>query len=148
MTRPALIKILFGCLVVVCMLISGYYWLQNNWNSHYIAAKCEQRVKAECTPVILQSWATNLLGHAQDFTNSESSGIPIPRELQNIWKYQPSVFIREARGTSEAYVYLFWGSGVLGHWGLSIGSPTFAPADWDRQGVQWQPGVYFWRDCH
>ena len=147
MTRPAIIKPLVGCLVTICALFAGFYWLQNNFNSDYIAAKCEQRVKAECSPVLLQSWATNLLAHAQDFTNSQSSAIPIPRELQGIWKHRPSVYIREARGASDAYVYLYWGSGVLGHWGLSVGSPTFVSAQWDQQGAQWKPGIYFWRDC-
>ncbi len=145
MTRPAVIKILAGGLVVACVILGGFYWLQNNWNSNYIAAKCEQRIKTQCGPAVLQSWATNLVAHAQDFTNTLSSSIPIPQGLQGIWKHRPAVFIREAQGEAEAYVYLFWGSGVLGHWGLSVGSPTFV---WDRQGVQWQPGIYFWRDCH
>ena len=147
MRRPAIIKILVGCLVTVFVSVGGYYCLQNNFDSHYIASKCEQRVKAECSPVLLQSWATNLLARTREFTNSSSSEIPIPRELHDIWKHRPSVFIREARAESESYVYLVWGSGVLGHWGLSIGSPRFVPAEWDQQGVQWQPGIYFWRDC-
>jgi hypothetical protein len=145
MARSVVTKILVGCFLVISLILGGYYWVQNHWNSNYIAAKCEQRVKARCSPVLLQSWAANLIAHAQEFTNSP---IPVPRQLEGIWEHRPSVYIREARADSEAYVYVFWGSGGLGHWGMSVGSAKFVPASWDTQGVEWQPGIYFWRDCH
>src|ERR1041385_4014380 len=141
MRRSVLIKFLAGCCVICGILLGGFYWLQNNCNSNYIAAKCEQKIKSRCNPLALQSWATNLVANSARFTNALSSSIPVSEELKQIWKHRPSVFIREPRNDSEGYVYLAWGSGVLGHWGLSIGSPTFVPAQWDRQGVQWQPGI-------
>ena len=163
MRQSHLLKI-FGVGVIAALIIGGgAYWWRSMTDYNYIADRCERKIERRCDPRVLQSWATNLimrvsLGETNsrvdlvgkavsvDLPNGNSMRVTLPQGLDGIWRHRPAVVLREARGGEEAYVLLLWGGGMLGHWGMSIGSPSFVPAQWDRQGRQWKPGIYFWRE--
>jgi len=152
----------FRVVSTICILAALGFWFYTEADSNYQAAQCERRVERRFKPQALQSWATNLMALPNGFSNGpvciyrhsdRETNAPIytnlPPGLYGIWNHQnrPYVSIREARAGKEGYVYLFWGSGILGHWGMSIGSPTFVPARTSDKMRLWEPGVYFWRDC-
>lgn len=149
MRHPTAFKAITAVICVVCLGYAAYWWFQNELNSEHIAEQCEHRIEQMVDPYALQSWATNLL-HTQPLGGTNFSGtFPAPASLQQIWKHRgPSVYIREASEGEEQYVYIFLGSGVLGHWGVSVGSPSFVPARPSYGSRMWKPGIYFWRDCH
>jgi hypothetical protein len=155
--------VLFRIFAILCILSSIAFWFKTEADSNYIAGHCERTVERKCDPLALQVWAVKLMAVPNGFSNGPveidrqpyvKTNAPIftdlPAGLYGVWKHQysPYVSIREARDGAEGYVYLFWGSGVLGHWGMSIGSPTFVPVPSGDKMRLWKPGVYFWRDCH
>jgi hypothetical protein len=115
-----------------------------NFSSDYQATSCETAIQQTCNARELQSWATNLLTHEIDYTNAYPTAHP---SLTGIWKHRPSVQVRGTNwgNSGPGYVYISWGSGMLGGWGMAIGDQDLpAPAG---IGVvrQWQPGIHFWR---
>ena len=155
--------VLFKIFTILCILASMAFWFKTEADSNYIAAHCERTVERKCDPLALQAWALKLMAVPNGFSNGPvqiekqpyvETNAPIfaalPPGLYGVWKHQysPHVLIRDARDGEEGYIYLFWGSGMLGHWGMSIGSPTFVPAPSVDKMRLWKPGVYFWRDCH
>lgn len=112
------------------------------------AAKCERRVEAAVDAVALQAWATNLLDRYSLAKTNYGGPFPVYAPLKNIWDdAPPSVTIQGGGDQGEEFVYVFWGA-AAGHWGLSIGKPSFVPSSRERGGRMWKPGVYFWRDFH
>ena len=138
--------------VLTVVLVCGYaavHWFKSHLDSGHIADQCERRVEQTIDPGALQLWATNLLQQYPPGRTNYVGPFILPAGLSNVWAQgQPSVYLREANNGEQQYVYVFWGSGVLGHWGLSIGSPTFVPANPGNGSRLWKPGVYFWRDPH
>ena len=154
---------LFRVFAVLCILASIAFWFKTEADSNYIATHCERTVERKCDPLALQEWAVKLMAAPNGFSNGPvrihqepyvETNAPIyaalPPGLYGVWKHQysPHVSTVVPTGGGEPSVYLFWGSGVLGHWGMSIGSPTFVPAQSGDKMRLWKPGVYFWRDCH
>ena len=139
------------------------FWFKTEADSNYIAEHCERTVERKCDPAELQAWAVKLMSlpvgasngpievHRQVYVEPNSrTYVDVPHGLYGVWKHQysPHVSIRDATEREEGYIYLGWGSGVLGHWGLAIGSSTFVPAPSGDKMRLWKPGVYFWRDLH
>jgi hypothetical protein len=154
-------KIVFVALLVIAG--GRYYFLQweKGWDVNYDADKCEQSIKQNGDPFQLQAWATNLIAqpdgssngpvwvanHDHDtFTKLPSClyGLGISGDKQSV----PSLAVMGGTDGEDPYVKLFWGGGMLGHWGMVIGSPTFVPVFFPKTAVvkQWKPGIYFWRE--
>jgi hypothetical protein len=157
--RMALFRVFATVCILGTLVLSVGYWFRTEASSVYNAQQCETRIEQRCDPLVLQAWATNLLTAPNGYSNgpvqiwrdtSDPIFVELPPGLHDVWKKGriPSVSIRDARNEEEAYIYLFWGSGMLGHWGMSIGSPTFVPGPSGDKMRMWKPGVYFWRDCH
>jgi hypothetical protein len=154
---------LFRAFAVVCILATIGFWFKTEADSNYIATYCERAIERNCDPLALQAWAVKVATLPNGFSDGPvrihqqpyvETNAPIfaalPHGLYGVWKHQysPHVSVVEPTGGGERFVYLFWGSGVLGHWGMTIGSPAFvAPPSGDKMRL-WKPGVYFWRDCH
>ncbi len=134
------------------LVVCGYAvvrWFRNHLDSGHIADQCEQRIERTIDPATLQSWATNLLQQYPPGRTNYTGPFVLPVGLGDVWEQgKPSVYLREATNGEEEYVYVFWGSGVLGHWGLSVGSTTFVPMNPKSGTRMWKPGIYYWRDPH
>jgi hypothetical protein len=114
------------------------------WNSEYQATSCQRAVEKSCAPEELRSWATNLLNREFEYASKGPAAHP---SLVAIWKHRPSVQIRGTNwgNTGPGYVYVGWGSGVLGGWGMAIGAPDLPPPPELNSAEEWRPGLYFWR---
>ena len=139
-------KFLKICLLAVTVMSLGAYLIRcnHNWSSDYQATSCEAAIQKTCDPQELRSWATNLLAHEIDYVSNYPSAHP---KLIGIWKHRPSVQIRGTNwgNTDPGYVYVSWGSGVLGGWGMAIGAPDLPAPPGIGSVNRWQPGAYFWR---
>jgi hypothetical protein len=114
------------------------------FSSEYQATSCERAVEKSCAPEELRSWATNLLSREGDYASNRPPAHP---SLVGIWKHRPSVQIRGTNwgNKGQGYVYVSWGSGVLGGWGMAIGAPDLPPPPGLNAAKEWRPGLYFWR---
>jgi hypothetical protein len=143
------LTILVTLTVVVVCGYAALQWFRSHLDSGSIADQCERRIEKTIDPTMLQSWATHLLQQYPPGRTNFAGPFALPTGLANVWEQgKPSVYLREATNGEEEYVYVFWGSGVLGHWGLSVGSPTFVPKNPKSGTRMWKPGIYFWRDPH
>ena len=111
------------------------------WDIDYQAGRCERKIERSCDPEVLRLWATNLIA---TWDENSTNRAPCPPGLEKVHRYHPAVYVRTTRETEVPHVYLFWGGGALGHWGMYIGPPTFVPPGADKM-RQWRPGMYFWR---
>jgi hypothetical protein len=118
-----------------------------NLSSEYQAASCEEAVEKLCTPEQLRAWATNLLNRESEYASNRPPAHPC---LVGIWKHRPSVEIRGTNWGNQGpgYVFVGWGSGVLGGWGMAIGAPDLPPPPELSSTKEWRPGLYFWRRLH
>ena len=149
MKQIRIIVVLATLIVIVVCGYAAVHWFKSHLDSGHIADQCERRVEQTIDPANLQSWATNLLQQYPPGHTNYAGPFALLAGLTNVWaQRQPSVYLREANNGEEQYVYVFWGSGGLGHWGLSIGSPKFVPTNPRNGSREWKPGIYFWRDPH
>jgi hypothetical protein len=136
------ISSLVGILVIVAFV---YYCTV--YDAPYIAKKCEKHIMDTVNPDELQQWALTLLKDHPPGTTNVHGPFDAPLYLTKIWEgHRPSVYTREGSANEEPYVYVFWGGGEIGHWGLSIGSPNFIPSDPAHGGERWKSGIYMWED--
>jgi hypothetical protein len=123
----------------VALGIAFYVWFQHHWSSKYQAERCESKIERSCDPAVLRVWATNLLAHASDYSSNKP---PVHPSLVTVWHRAPYFLVRDREG----YVLVAWGSGVLGGWGMAIGSPELkCPLGLGDSVREWKPGIYFWR---
>src|SRR5690349_10330568 len=102
---------------VIFSFLALIYWLKANLDSHYIAHRCERRIERGLDPDVLRVWATNLLASYPPDRTNYSGPFQLPVGLDRIWsRGHPQVLLRARRNNEEQHVYVFWGSGVLGHW--------------------------------
>lgn len=129
--------------VGVGLVLGGCHWWRTHADSRYIASRCERRIRKSADPAELQIWAADLLLRYPPASTNYVGPFTLPRGLDDVWSHRPFVALLESSPTHEAHVRVLWGSGVLGHWGLWLGSTSMvAVGNCDI----WQPGVYFWRD--
>jgi hypothetical protein len=113
-----------------------------------MASDCERRVETRVDPVALQAWATNLLDQYSITKTNYGGPFPLYPPLKKIWdQAPPTVGILGGDTQGGEFVCVIWGS-AAGHWGLSIGKPSFVPSIPQRAGRMWKTGIYFWRDFH
>lgn len=139
---------LAGIGFIATCFCAAVLWFNNTMNPQYIAATCERRTESGVDPEVVRAWATNLLKqYAVGSTNYMGPFDP-PVNLCGIWKRsRPSAFIRGGYDYEEPYMFVVWGA-AAGHWGLSVGSPTFVPPDASQGDRLWRRGIYFWRQPH
>jgi hypothetical protein len=152
---------LLRLLAFIFVLAAFVFWLRTEWDTNYIADHCEYRIERNCDPLVLQAWAAKLITAPNGFSNGpvrtyrhpyiETNGpifVDLPRGLYGVWRPEnvPYLAIIGAQGGKEGFVDVVWGSGILGHWGLSIGSTTYVPAPVHKKMRLWKPGIYFFRD--
>lgn len=115
-------------------------------DSEYQANECEEKVQQAFQPEALREWAAELLANDEQY--QDRTKVPIPSGLRQIWKRPPSVEIRGKiwGNKGPAYVWVRWGSGVLGRWGMAIGPADLAPPPEITNARKWQDGIYFWRE--
>jgi hypothetical protein len=119
---------------------------RRSWSSEYQAQHCENAVEQSCDPEALRQWAIRLLEMETTFQDSHPVHIPC---LEKAWKRSPRIEIRGPRwgNSGPGYVWVGWGSGVLGGWGLAIGAEDLPPPPETRGSIRkWQNGIYFWRE--
>jgi hypothetical protein len=126
----------------------GYLWLISKMNPRYVASGCESRIRRSVDPESLRAWATNLLARYPIGRTNYMGPFDPPPSLDHIWERgRPSVYIRGGYHDEEAFVFISWGA-AAGHWGLSVGSPTFTPLDTSNGDKAWKAGIYFWHQFH
>jgi hypothetical protein len=106
----------------------------------------ESQIRHNQNPSELQSWATTLLqsyGHSNIqqstiimVTNKPPGGIPNASTGPRV-----ALISGEWSGENEDYVSLGWGSGVVGGFGVYVGSTNFVCHSKDM----WKAGIYFVR---
>jgi|SRR5208337_3539402 len=133
-------------LTAICsagFLVSGC-----GYSPSWVAGQCERRVEASVDSHALQDWATNLLNQYSITKTNYGGPFPLYPPLKNIWdQAPPTVGLLGGDTQGEEFVCVIWGA-AAGHWGLSIGRPSFVPSIPERGGRMWKPGIYFWRDFH
>ena len=128
-----------GCIIASCM---------QYMDPAKEAEDCQSRIEKEVDPGPLQNWATNLLATYSLARTNYNGPFPLPSILKRrCGGTLPSISTQGADGREEAFVYVVWGAAV-GHWGISVGSPTFTPAMPEHGDRPWKPGIYFWKDLH
>jgi hypothetical protein len=129
--------------VGVMLVLGGCQWWRTHADSSYIANRCQRRIRNSADPAELQAWAEDLLRRYPPDTTNYSGPLAPPHGLEDVWSHPPSVVLIASSPAHEAHVRLLWGSGVLGHWGLWLGSTNLVAAG---NCERWQSGVYFWKD--
>jgi hypothetical protein len=140
------VKWLVASVVAIAIGAASVHWFNENLNAQRMASKSQERVEATADPVVLQSWAMDLL--------TRGSNTPLNRRLPNLGSAWPreEPQVGACRNGDNSYVLVSWGAGTLRsdcRWGLAIGSPTFVLPQypgWESR--KWKPGVYFWQDLH
>ncbi len=140
------VKWLLGSLFVLALSAASVHWFNENLNAQHMANSCQERVEASVDPVMLQSWALNLL--------KDGSNTPLNRRLPSLdsaWpREKPQVGVRLQGATN--YVLVSWGAETLRddcRWGLAIGSPTFVIPQYSGwKSRAWKPGIFFWQYLH
>ncbi len=128
----------------VCLLA---YWFNSTNNPRYIARKCERRVRASVDPMVLQSWATNLLASYPIGRTNYTGPFQAPAYLRGVWaKKVPGVYIQGGYFDEQAHHRVFWGAGGMGQWGLLVGAADFVPTSQEHGEREWRPGIYFFQD--
>jgi hypothetical protein len=146
-TRYSLLR-LSAFILVLAGGYAAFHWYISHASSSYNADLCVRRIEQTIDPLALQSWAGDLLRQNVPGDIKFENRAGLLAKLDAVWdKSHPSVYLREGNIGEENYIFVFWGSGVMGHWGLYVGSPTFVPNDMDKC-RQWKPGIYFWQDLH
>jgi hypothetical protein len=134
--------------ILALLAAGGVWWFNNNLNPKFIARKCERRVETSVNPDALRSWSTNLLANHKVGQTNFMGPFDAPASLVSIWGASPpSVYIRGGYGGEEPFVFISWGA-AAGHWGLSVGSPSFVPSSPTTGSRRWKPGIYFWEQYH
>jgi hypothetical protein len=135
----------FICMATLTLVVVFAVKLDRNWSSNYQARSCESAIETRCNAEELRNWALGLLENEHAFATNRPTA---HSSLQGIWKHKPSVEVRGAvwGNKGPGYVFIGWGSGVLGGWGLAIGSADLPPPRDIGDSVRpWKPGIYFWR---
>jgi hypothetical protein len=141
------VRVLAIAVTVAVGACVAFRWFNNTNNPRLIAGKCETRIKQSVDPGALQEWATKLLAQYPVGRTNNAGPFDAPSYLIGIWpKGPPDVYLKGGYRGEEPYVYVFWGGGAIGHWGLSVGSRTFVPMNSGYSVRQWKPGVYFFED--
>ena len=146
-------------LLAVAAAFSAYEWLRASADPYWNAQQSRRRIEKRLDPSLLQSWATNLLNQYSAQTNFGPVfyvQAPVPTGSEQIWMHRsPQVILRDGESDGERYVCLCWGSGMLGRWGLALGSPRFVLKVGMESGDPpdlaprlWKPGIYFFQHYH
>ena len=140
--------IILACFIAILCGFLGIEWVNSTQNVAHIAAKCQRRVEETVDPAALQAWAADLLDrYAAGKTNYGGPFPPFP-PLAHVWERDaPSTFILGGDSGEESFVCVSWGA-AAGHWGLSVGKPTFVPSIPAHGSKMWKPGIYFWQQLH
>ena len=131
----------------VAMVILVGCW--PTWQLYRSFDRIEEKLKARITPEEIRRWGTNVLEENRSgFASYEELPTNMPDSLLRVFKHPPYVVINESPTNENGQVKhrwltVWWGSGLLGHCGLEIGSTNFLGA---RVGDEWAGGVYFWKD--
>ena len=147
-TWAGIIWVLVLAVLVLCGA-GGFYFLKSTLDSQFVSRRCEKTIEQTVDPETLRSWATNLLvEYPPNVTNIDLDS-EVPESLKRIWtRGTPHVSLKPAGASEAEHVDIVWGSGVLGHWGLLIGSPNFVAIDPRMKKRLWKAGIYFFEDLH
>jgi hypothetical protein len=141
------VKTIVALLIGACAY-GAVQWFNNTLNVRYIATKCERRIEKTADPLALQAWATNLLDHYSISKTNYGGPFPPFPALANVWERDgPITFILGGDGQEESFVCISWGA-AAGHWGVSVGQPSFVPLIPEHGSRMWKPGIYFWQQLH
>ena len=148
MRIPGISRWIVVVALVVALATGCVLWLDRSFNPQSVAMRCERKIQEKVDPIALQSWATNLLQQYAPERTNYAGPFVAPVSLQSIWhRSGPSVYIRGGYHDEAPYVFISWGA-AGGHWGLSVGSPTFVPANPSDGTRKWREGIYFWEQLH
>lgn len=120
------------------------------WQLYHSFDRIEGKLKTRITPEEIRSWGTNVLEEKRPgFSSYEELRTNLPASLRGVFKHPPRVVINESPTNENGQVEhrwltVWWGSGLLGHCGLEIGSTNFLGSS--KGGDEWAQGVYFWKD--
>ena len=129
--------------VIVCfvLLVPGQFlWFR------FMTHRWESQIRHNQNPAELQTWAVQILevyGHSNIeaatiimLTNKPPAGIPTTSDRPRV-----AIVSGAWSGQNEDYVSFGWGSGVVGGFGVYVGSTNFVC----RSAEMWKPGIYFVR---
>jgi hypothetical protein len=145
-------------LVIGVLICSAWIWARRESNPSLNAERSRIRIEKTIDARELQLWATNLLkrySSVPEFGGFFPVTTQIPEGLDKIWKKrQPEIILRDGLKGADRYVCIAWGSGMLGRWGLAVGSTNFVllpgmEADpSEKPPSAWKPGIYFFQHYH
>ena len=148
MNEPNLLRSLAGLTVrntlIALALIAGLYagFLWHN-KPEVATARFAKQVKRNISATALRTWATNYLAAA---SANSTNNLSLPDSVIRISSEQQP---RPELGHSVSgvlFLQLVFGRGFE-HWGLAVGSSDFVLYEGaERYVLEWEPGIYFWRD--
>jgi len=100
-------------------------------------------MKERTDPAELQQWAMGILRDATVSTNLSYE--QVPKRLQGLLPGTMRCSVLVGPTPTNSYVAVYWGSGMVGPWGVAIGAPTFAPTQLELHAayqIKWQDGIY------
>lgn len=132
-------------IVGVCFLALIWYWRTHLTYAGEVS-RFEAKIRREVNPTNLQAWAEGLL-HRYSASNvaDVTYRVPVlPDYIERLSTRHHSGVVVPRPSGQDAFVRIIWGGGMLGLWGLHIGSTNFV--DPYTESEVWRPGIYFWRD--
>ena len=134
-------KIIVTSLTVAGILVFlGFYYRPD-----FQRARFQKRLRERVSPSELQAWATNLFHLAYETQFDHATTTNLHPALRGLFVHDPYVAVYRADPPDSPHVSVFYGGGMIGHWGIEIGlsnRPTPASCE-SRRYTEWAPGVCF-----
>jgi hypothetical protein len=130
-----------------------FRWIKGENGAHQHVNDLAEDVKEVVDPSELQHWAVSILQETPQATSQPSiSKDKVPASIRNLTS-GPSPLagaLCDPGSVQDRSVWLVWGGGLDGRWGIRVGSPTFkiVPTPDDNYYIEWKPGIYFWCETH